>query len=48
MVLLDYECTAVEVKVKVKLKANVSLSTPLTHAEGGTAPRILNLSITRR
>ena len=41
VVLLEYECTAVEVKV------NVSLSTPLTHTEGSTAPLILNLSITR-
>jgi len=41
VVLLEYECTAVEVKV------NVFLSTPLTHTKGGTAPLIPNLSITR-
>jgi hypothetical protein len=44
VVLLEYECTAVKLKVKV----NVSLSTPRTHTEGGTAPLIRNLDITRR
>ena len=48
MVLLEYECTAVEVEVNLKVKVNVSLSTPRTLTECGTAPIILNLGVTRR